>query len=155
MVVAHTSDTTNRDRKGITYGNNGLSLQLNVSHLSIRTRLARNRENNHALVSIHATRHVPDVNRKQIDRNQTRVLTAAAVIAVRHGAIHVSIGDDLTGLRVHLDGVPVRLLVLELLGVVVVSGGRPVATKTCDRGEIVMAQKTATVSGVGAHGGRR
>lgn len=118
--MSPTSHTTNHDRSRTTYSDNSLGLQLDVSQLSIRARLARDRKDDHALVGIDPTRHVLQVNWKHVDRHETGVLTAAAVVAVGHGVVHVRVGNDLTSLRVHLCGIPVRLWVIEKAGVAMV-----------------------------------
>lgn len=147
-VVTHFSDTTNHDRNRTTYSDDRLGLQLDVSQLAIGARLAGHGKNDHPLVGLDTARDVLKVHRQHVDRHETGVLTAAAVEAVRHGVVHVRVGDDLTSLRVHLRDVPVRLLEIKVVCVVVVGVGRSAATETCDRDVTGVAQKTVAVSGI-------
>lgn len=146
-----TSQTTNEsrlERNGTTYSNDRLGFQLDVSQLAVGTKLARNGENDHALIGVDAARDVLKLDREHVDGDQASVLAAAAVVTVRHGVVHVRVSDDLTGLRVHFRGVPVRLLVFEVMDVVMVSGGRPAATETCDGDVAIEAKKTVVASGI-------
>lgn len=153
MVITHISDTTNHDGNGATYSDDRLGLQLDVSQLAIWARLARHGKNDHPLVSLDTARDVLKVDRQHVDRYQTSVLTAAAVVTVRHGVVHVRLGDDLTSLGVHLHDVPVTVLVIEVVWIVVVGGGRPAATET-DRDVTIVGQKTLAVSGIDVRGRR-
>lgn len=137
---------------GTTYSDHRLGLQLDVSQLAIGTRLAGHGKNDHPLVGLDTARDVLKVDRQHVYRYETGVLTAAAVEAVRHGVVHVRVGDDLTSLGVHLRDVPVRLLEIKVVCVVVVGVGGPAATETCDRDVTGVAQKTVAVSGIDVRG---
>lgn len=145
---AHISDTTNHDRNEATYSHRGLGLQLDVSQLSIGTWLAWNGQDDHTLVRVDAARDVLELHRQDVDRYETGELAAAAVVTVGHGVVHVRVSDDLTGLRVHFCGVPVRLGVIEGTYVVMVSGGGPATTEACDRDVAIVAKKTVVGSGI-------
>lgn len=147
-VVTHISDTDTTNHAGdrATYSNDRLGLQLDVSQLAIGARLAGHGKDDHTLVGLDTTRDVLKLHGEHVDGDQASVLTAAAVETVRHGVVHVRVGDDLTSLRVHFRDVPVSLLEVEVVCVVVVGRGRPAATETRDRDVTVVAQKTVAAS---------
>lgn len=88
--------------------------------------------------------------------NESGVLTIATVVAVGHGLIHVRVGDDLTGLRMHVLVVPGRSSrfkeVLSLMLVVV--GGRLVA-EACDGDVGGVVEKAVVASGAPPSPARR
>lgn len=81
--------------------------------------------------------------------NESGVLTIATVVAVGHGLIHVRVGDDLTGLRMHVLVVPGRSSRFKeaLSLVLVVVGGRLVAAEACDGDVGGVAEKAVVASG--------
>jgi hypothetical protein len=137
--------THNEARKGsgITHSRNPLRLQLEVSRLAVGTSLARHRQDDHTHVGVHPTRDVFKLHREQVNRHKPRVLTAAAVVTVGHGPVHIVISNDLSVLGVHLCVVPGRSLMLEEVIVAgLEGGGRLAATEGCDRDVGVVAKET-------------
>lgn len=139
------------DKREKTYSRNTLLLHVGISRLAVRARLAGNRQDDHFGVGGHTSRDVLELHGEHVDRNEAGILASTAIIAVRHGAVHGRVRDDLTSLRLHVGGNVVDGDGLGLEGVLVAvlgRGRRLAATEGCDGGKRRVCDEVVVASWV-------
>lgn len=112
------------------------------------------RQDDHALVGVDTTGDIFEFDGKHIDGDETSILTATAVVAVRHGLVHVGVSDEFASLWMHLFVVFGTLVALEMAKVVVECGGGRITAETSSWYVAVMAQQAVLVAEVDGRDGQ-